>query len=125
MGTPPPSPLASVMASGSTPNCSYPNKRAQPADARLHLVEDHDQVVPVAPLTHLRQVVRRRHDDAALALYRLDHDGARLVGGGLADGVDGVVRHVHEAGRQGLPLLLVVRLSRGGRHREGAAVEGV
>ena len=48
------------------------------AEARLDLVEDQEAVVPVGQLAQAPQVAVRRDDDAALALDRLDEDGAGL-----------------------------------------------
>ena len=43
-------------------------QRAEAPHARLHFVEDQQQVARIAQLAHPAQVIRLRHDDAAFAL---------------------------------------------------------
>ena len=62
-------------------------QRARPPDARLHLVEDQQQVLLVAPGAHLPEVVVVGDDDAAFALDRLQQHGAGLLGGRSLDGL--------------------------------------
>jgi hypothetical protein len=52
---------------------------AGPSDARLHLVEDQQDAVPVAEFAQPGQEPGRRHDVTALALDRLDQDGGDLA----------------------------------------------
>ena len=76
---PPPSALPSRYRSGTTPDEVAREGRADAAEARLDLVGD-EQHVPVAgELAQRRQEVGGRHDDAGLALDRLDEhrDGVR------------------------------------------------
>src|SRR5690606_40996861 len=47
------------------------------AEAGLDLVEDQEHVVPSAELADLRQIARRRHDNARLRLDRLEHERDR------------------------------------------------
>src|SRR2546430_15617608 len=51
---------------------------ALPIYSRLHLVENQQQLVLIAQSPQSFEVAGRRQVDAALALDRLDHDGARL-----------------------------------------------
>ena len=56
-------------------------ERAQPADARLNLVQNEQQAIFVTPLADGLEVALRGQDDAALALHGLQHDGAGARGG--------------------------------------------
>ena len=49
--------------------------RAGAAESRLHLVEDQQHVVRVAQAAQAREKAGGRHDDAGLALDRLDQHG--------------------------------------------------
>ena len=79
-GKPPPSALATAMMSGVDAGALIGEQVAGAADAGLHLVEDQQQAVLVAQLAQAAQEARRRHAHAALALDRLDQDGARSAG---------------------------------------------
>ena len=102
-------------------------QRPEPPDARLDLVEDQQQVVLVAPVAQALEVLLRGRVDAALALDRLDHHRAGLVGGRLLDRLKVVERDRvgQEAVRQRAVILLVGRLAGRGQHRQRAAVERV
>ena len=69
--------------SGSTPKCSTAKRLSGAPEARLHLVGDEEDAVPVEDLLHPPEVARRGHEDAALAHHRLGDEGgdvaARLV----------------------------------------------
>ncbi len=53
------------------------------AEARLHLIDDEEQVVFAADLLHAFEEIGRRWHIAAFAHYRFDQHGARLLGRGL------------------------------------------
>src|SRR6266851_4215747 len=53
---------------------------SRPAVTGLHLVRDEHDSLAVADLAHALHELARRHDEAGLALYRLEDDG----GNGLA-----------------------------------------
>ena len=84
---------------------------AGPAHAGLHFVEDQHQLVLVGQLAQAFEVAGRRQVDAALALDRLDHDGARLAVDQLRDRVEIAERGVAEAGQQRLEALVILRLA--------------
>ena len=52
---------------------------ARAAEARLHLVGDEEDAVLAAPVGHLPHEARRRHDEPALALDRLEDDGGEVL----------------------------------------------
>ena len=83
-GRPPAIDLATVMRSGSTPKRSIANRRAGAAEAGLHLVGDHNDAVLVADRAQSAHELGRRHDEAALALDRLEHDRRHLFCGARA-----------------------------------------
>jgi hypothetical protein len=60
-----------------------PPELARAAEAGLHLVDDQDDAVVAAELAHTREELRRRDDEAALALHRLDHDRGDVLCGDL------------------------------------------
>ena len=49
------------------------------ADARLHLVEDQQDAVPIAQFAQSGQEPVRRHEVTALALDRLHQDGGHFA----------------------------------------------
>ena len=99
--------------------------RARAAHARLHLVDDHQEVLLVAERADaLHELVRRRRD-AAFALHRLEHDRDRLVVHRGLDGSQIVVVGIGEADRQGIVSLLAPRLRRRRDRRERAAMEAL
>jgi len=77
--------------------------------ARLHLVGDEQDAVPVAQLAQAREKVRRRYDVAAFALDRLDQDRGDLFGRQrpgkqnvldiVHDGVPGILARLHDEQR--------------------------
>ena len=79
-GTAPPlMPLASVMMSGTTSQCSQANQRPVRPKPGHHLVEDEQDAVPVADLADGGEVARRRHEHAVGAGDGLeDHRGDGL-----------------------------------------------
>ena len=99
-------------------------KPARAAHAALHLVEDEKELVPVGQVAEARQVVGRRHVDAALALDRLDEDRDRLVAHGRRHRRRVVVGDEANAGQERLEALVVLLLAGGGERGERAAVEG-
>mmetsp|Transcript_5589 Transcript_5589/g.13002 ORF Transcript_5589/g.13002 Transcript_5589/m.13002 type:complete len:200 (+) Transcript_5589:458-1057(+) len=63
--------------------------RACAAEACLHLVSNHEHVVPCAQRAHPREVAVIRHDHARLALDGLEHEGGHVrvcLEGGLERG---------------------------------------
>ena len=98
---------------------------AQPTHAGLHLVQDQQDALAVAPLAQSLQVVVVGDDDARLTLHRLHHHGGGAVGGCVHHTLNVVVVDVYEARQQGREVLLVVGLAGGGNGGLGAPVEGV
>ena len=86
-------------------------QRAGAAEAGLDFVADHQHVVARADLAHALEIARGRHDDAGLALDRLDEEGAgvgrdrRLERGRIAE------RHRRETGREGAEPIAILRLA--------------
>ena len=81
IGMPEAMPLAVRRMSGSTPQCSIAHIFPVRPGARLDLVGDEQDPVPVAELAQARQEAGLGDDVAALALDRLDDDRGELVGG--------------------------------------------
>ena len=79
IGRPPPSALATVIASGTTPVCSIRPQRARAPHPALDLVEDQRRPMLVAGLARRAQQLVGEHVHAALALDRLQHHRRRLV----------------------------------------------
>ena len=74
-------PFATVTRSGSIPNTSAPNQRAEAAEAGDHLVGDQQHVVPAQHLLDRARSSRRGGDDhAARALERLADEGGDRLG---------------------------------------------
>src|SRR6202171_101511 len=97
----------------------------RPANPRLHLVEDQQQVLVVAPLSDRRQVLLGGRNDAGLTLHRLqEHCDSALVGG-LLEGGDVVVFDVAKPRGHGKERLLVFGLTRGRDGGQGTAVKGL
>ena len=74
IGMPPPRPLATVTMSAVMPAVSCANQRAGAADAGLHLVEPEQRAVVGGDPPGGGEVAVGRHDDAGLALDRLEED---------------------------------------------------
>ena len=91
--------FATVIRSGSTPECSTAKKRPGAGEPGLHLVDDEEDAVAVADLAQALQELGRRRDEAAFALDGLDDDRRDVLGrherhegaleGGSASSVDG------------------------------------
>ena len=98
-------------------------------EARLHLVDDQQDVLLGAELADVAHVVVVGVPDAALALHALEHDGARRAlaraAHGLAQRVDVVQGHRHKAGGHGPEALVELVLPGGGKGRERATVEAL
>src|SRR5258708_6084840 len=93
------------------------------AESGLHLVEDQQQVVRVAPLADSGKVARRRRDDADLAHHGLEHHADRVLVGRRLDRVEVVVRHMHETFRQRCKRIRVLVLPAGGDGRESSSMK--
>ena len=98
---------------------------ARAPHAALDLIEDQERTVLVAKLAHALQVFRRRHMDAALALDRFEHDGARLRAHHPRKLFDLAVMHIVEACGQRPEALVILWLPRRRQRRERASVEAV
>ena len=94
-----------------------------PSHPRLDLVEDEQDVALVAEPPDLGEPAGLERDDAALALDRLEHDGARRGVDRRLERADVVVRHVHEPFRERLERLAIARVRRGGERAQRASVE--
>ena len=77
--------FATVIRSGSTPVVLDREDPAGAPEAGLDLVDDEDDPVLVADPAHALAELGRRDDEAAFALYRLDHDRGDVLGGDLRD----------------------------------------
>ena len=89
-------PFAVVTRSGTTPSSSQANQ--SPVRQKPVWISSAMNTMPLSggPRRQRRQEARRGHDEAALALDRLDHDAGEVVGADL------LVEHVDRAGG-GLP----------------------
>ena len=96
---------------------------ARPADARLHLVEDQEEAMPVADLAQAPQERAGNEPDPAFALDRLDHDGAGSRPDRSLDRREVGERDLVEAVDLGAEALKIFGLAAGGDHRERPAVE--
>ena len=123
IGKPPPRPLATVTTSGVIPADAVGEPPPGPAHAGLHLVEPEQRTVRVGDGAGGGEVALGRHDDAGLALHRLEQDRRGLVGDRGRERLGVAVRHEgHVAGQrqERRPVRLL------GRQRErahGPAVE--
>ena len=80
IGSPPPSPLASVTMSGVMPSCWWAKNAPVRPDSGLHLVEHQQRTVLGSDLTGRDQVAGGRDDDAALPHDRFEeHRGGVVV----------------------------------------------
>ncbi len=91
--------------------------------AGLHLVDDQEHVVGVADPAQPREEARGRHDDAGLALDRLDQDSGSPRRDRPLDGGEIAERHSAESGGEGTEAVAIVGLGRERDHGGGAAVE--
>mmetsp|Transcript_36607 Transcript_36607/g.92793 ORF Transcript_36607/g.92793 Transcript_36607/m.92793 type:complete len:394 (-) Transcript_36607:31-1212(-) len=99
--------------------------RARAPQASLHLVRDHEHVVPRAQRAYTREVALVRHDDACLALYGLEHEGGHVrvrLERGLERG-QVVVRHQAHARREGAEALAARRVGARGARGDRAPPE--
>ena len=98
-------------------------QRAGAAQAGLHFVADHQDVVARADLAHRLEVARRRHDDAGLTLDGLDEErgGVRRDRGVERSRV--AKGHAAEAGRERAEAVAVLRFAGEADDRGGAAGE--
>ena len=143
-GRPAAMPLAVATRSGTTSSCSLANQAPVRQKPRLHLVGDEQDAVLGAPGGQMRAGTRGRHDEAALALDRLDEHAGHVAGADLlVDQVEGPVgriaplmpagipervghRHpVHLRGERPEPVLVGHVLGGQGHGQVGAAVVGV
>ena len=100
---PPPSALASIITSGTTPSASQANR--SPVRPRPVWISSRTSRTPAssADRADLGEVAGGRLHDAALALDRLDEEGRvmpRPIGQGPAQRVDVTVRHLVEVRRR-------------------------
>ena len=79
-GSPPAIDFAIVDQVGLDPVVLDREELARAAEAGLHLVDDEHDPVLVADPAHALEELRRRDDEAALALDRLDHDRGDVLG---------------------------------------------
>jgi hypothetical protein len=93
------------------------------AQPRLHLVDHQQDVVAGAPVTQLREEARRRHDDAGLALDRLDQHRAGIGARGGAHARHAAEVEVAKARRERTEAGPVLRLARESDDGRRAAVE--
>ena len=124
IGTPPPSPLARVIASGTTPACWQANHVAGAADPGLDLVDDEERAGLGGQLARRPEVLRVGGDDPALALDRLEDDGGGVRPHRGLEGVDVAPRHVHDTGEERLERLAVGGLVGQREGAGGPSVEG-
>ena len=94
------------------------------AHAGLHLVENQEQLVPVADVAQAAQKGRRDHSHAALALDRLDQDRARSGPDRRLDRVEIGQRNLIETVDLGPKAVQIFRLAAGGDGGERAPVKG-
>jgi hypothetical protein len=73
-GTPPAMLLATVMRSGSTPECSIGKQLARAREAGLNFVGDEQDAVPVTERAQAAEEFWRRDVEPAFALHWLDDD---------------------------------------------------
>ena len=96
---------------------------------RLHFVEDQQCAKLIAQLTHRRQIARRRQDNPAFALNRLEDHRRHIVASFFAIGKQGAHRvdipegHMAETRQQRHKRLTEIRFRGGGKRPERFAVE--
>ena len=96
---------------------------ARAPEPGLDLIEDEQDVVLVAEASEASQKAGRRHDDAGLALDRLDQNGDGVLGDGALESGEIAERHGAEAGRKRAEAVAVAGLGREADDGGGAAVE--
>src|SRR5258708_39269040 len=79
--------------------------------SRLYFVKNQWRLVAIAPVAQSLQVIRARHDDAALALDWFDHDADGFVAPRAIERREIVERHESEARHQWLKPLMVSLLA--------------
>jgi hypothetical protein len=128
IGMPPPSPFAEVMMSGTMPSPSLGILVGEPgagtADARLHLVEDHERPDLRRQFPDGREVAGRVRAHADLSLDGFDEHGGRVLVDRSLKGVDVTVGDVDDSGDAGGEGFAVGFLRRQREGSHGAAVEG-
>ena len=113
------------MMSGVMPNCSWQKKVPAAPHAGLHLVEDHEGLVPAAQRLRLEPELVGRQVDA-LALDGLDDEGGDVAPPELAGQGGGVAEGDHVGARKQRPEAaaeLTAAVQREGARRQ--PVEGV
>ena len=123
IGMPPARPLATVTTSGVTPWPWWANQR--PVRPMPDCTSSSQSRAPcrVATSRAAREVALRRHDDAGLALDRLEQHGRGLVGDGRGERVGVAVRHEGDDAGQRLERRAVGLLGGQRQRAHGAAVE--
>jgi hypothetical protein len=92
-------------------------------DTRLHFVENQQEAMLVAQLAQTLQALRRHRTDTALALDRLNEDGARLGANGFLQSLMIAERHLIKAFDLGAETVEIFLLATGGNGRQRAAME--
>ncbi len=121
--TPPPSALPRISPSGRMPSCSKANHAPVRPRPGLHLVEDQQHVCASQSWRKPGEIAGGRHDDAGLALDRLDQHGRGLGRDRALDGGEIAERHRPEAGRERAEAVAIVGLRWRTDDGGGAAVE--
>ena len=102
--------------------------RKQPAcaaDARLHLVDDEEEVTVRAHPPDAPEVLRRRHVDPPLTLHRFQHHRADIRCDGILQGAQVVERHGNETRGKRFKSSLIRWLGGRRKRSQGASMEGM